>query len=111
MHSSDLCIFDVGPRWCIGALEEYSSLPMNKIYVGEIHGVRRQFKLAVGLADTHSAFVMVWLRNRCSAAQVPGGLETEPIAARGSPASVHAGLLHAVFLVSLGHFYPSFEVF
>ena len=47
---------------------------MNKIYVGETHGVRRQFKLAVRLAETHSAFVNVWLRNGRSAAQVPGEL-------------------------------------
>ncbi len=32
---------------------------MNKILVGEIHGVRRQLKLAVKLAYIYSAFVMV----------------------------------------------------
>ena len=32
---------------------------MNEILVGEIHGVRRQFKLAVKLAYIYSAFVMV----------------------------------------------------
>ena len=49
---------------CIGAREEYSLLPMNKILGGEIHGVRRQFKPAVKLAYIYNAFVMVGIERR-----------------------------------------------
>ena len=59
MHCQESFIHDVRQWGCIGAREEYSLLPMNKILVGEIHGVRRQLKLAVKLAYIYSAFVMV----------------------------------------------------
>ena len=55
MHCQESFIHAVRQWGCIGAREEYSLLPMNEILVGEIHGVRRQFKLAY----IYSAFVMV----------------------------------------------------
>lgn len=55
MHCEVMSVHDVHQWCCIGAREEYSLLPMNKILVEEIHGVRRQLRLAVKLAYIYSA--------------------------------------------------------